>query len=93
MAEKIKREPGSFYCTDANILYTHLPLALTPACNGSSYTLFGQLSIDHNMDFRLQAPTVARKCDISHWFLCGVDRRTDERTQGNVTTNISWMDR
>lgn len=40
-------------------------------------TLFWQLSIDHNMDVynqvkhRLQAPTLARKFHISHWFPYG----------------------
>ena len=24
-----------------------------------------------------QAPTPARKCDISYWFPCGADRRVD----------------
>ena len=41
--------------------------------NLSADTLFWQLSIDHDMDVyyqvkhRLQAPTLARKFDISHW--------------------------
>ena len=28
-------------------------------------------------NIRLQAPTLARKCDISHWFLCGADGLAD----------------
>ena len=50
-----------------------------------------QLSIHHNMDvqyqakkknknIRQQAPALARRCDISHWFPCGADERTEERT-------------
>ena len=49
---------------------------------------------DNNKDYyqvkhRLQAPTQARKLDISHWFLCGADGRV----YGHVITKISWMDR
>ena len=28
-------------------------------------------------NIRLQAPTLDRKCDISHWFFCSVDGRVD----------------
>ena len=40
--------------------------------------------MNHNMDVynqvkhRLQAPTLARKCDISNWFPRGEDGRTGE---------------
>ena len=61
----------------------------------SADTLFWQLSIDHNMDVyyqvkhRLQAPKLARKFDISHWFPCGVDGRA----YGHIITKISQMSR
>ena len=43
----------------------------------SAETLFWQLSINQNMDYniRLQAPKLARKCEIKHWYACGADRR------------------
>ena len=56
---------------------------------------FWQSSFDHNMDVsyqvkhRLQASTLARKFDISHWF----PSRADGRTDGHMITQISWMDR
>ena len=43
----------------------------------SADTLFWQLSIEHDIDVYyqakhwLQSSTLARKFDISHWFLCG----------------------
>ena len=49
----------------------------------SADALFRQLSIDHNIDvyhqgkYRLQAPTLARKFEISHWLSCGSDERAD----------------
>ena len=52
-----------------------------------------QFNISYICNIRLQASTLARKCDISHWFPCGADRRTDERTYGHVITKISRMDR
>ena len=52
-----------------------------------------QFNISYMCNIRLQASTLARKIDISHWFLCGADRRTDERTYGHVITKISRMDR
>ena len=33
---------------------------------------------------RLQAPTLARKCNISHWFSYGTDRRASGRAGGRV---------
>ena len=33
---------------------------------------------------RLQAPTLARKCNISHWFPYGTDRRASGRAGGRV---------
>ena len=48
-------------------------------------------------NIRLQAPTLARKCEISHWLPCGADGqvfgRMVRRTFGHVTTNISFIDR
>ena len=59
-------------------------------------------------NIRLQAPTLARKRNISHWLACGADgltgeltgERADGRAGGraggwtyvHVTTKISWMD-
>ena len=63
----------------------------------SAATLFWQLSIDHSMNVyyqvkhRLQAPTPARKIDISHWFPCGADGQAHVRWRDY--TIISRMDR
>ena len=35
-------------------------------------------------NIRLQAPTLAWKCEISHWFPCGVDRQTIELMHGHT---------
>ena len=35
---------------------------------------------------RVQAPTLARKFDISHWFPCGAGGRADRRTYRHVIT-------
>ena len=40
-------------------------------------------------NIRFQVPTLARKCDISHWLPCGADGRAG----GHVTIRISLMDR
>ena len=39
--------------------------------------------IDHNI--RLQAPTLARKCDISHWFPV-------VRMDWRMESHLSWID-
>ena len=43
----------------------------------------------------LQAPTLTRKCDISHWLACGAKGSSDVRTYGHVhvQSKISWIDR
>ena len=42
----------------------------------SADSLFWQLSIDQNMDnISLQAPKLARKCEIKHWYSCGANGR------------------
>ena len=41
-------------------------------------------------NIRLQAPPLAKKCDISHWLLCGAD---DGQTSYHATTKIPRMDR
>ena len=35
-------------------------------------------------NIRLQAPTLTWKCEISHWFPCGVDRQTIELMHGHT---------
>ena len=56
---------------------------LSPQC-WSADTLFWRLSTDHNLDghmeitipgCRLQAPKLARKCEIKHCYACGADRQ------------------
>ena len=37
-------------------------------------------------NIRLQAPTLAKKCHISHWFSCGADRRAGGRVGGRTVT-------
>ena len=51
----------------------------------SANTLFWWRLIKHNMD----ASTLAKKCDISHWLSYGADGRM----QGRITTQISRMNR
>ena len=49
----------------------------------SADTLFWQLSVDddinvyHQVNHRVQVPTLTRKFDVLYWFPCGVDERTD----------------
>ena len=33
-------------------------------------------------NIRLQAPKLARKCEIKRWYTCGADGRTDGRKVG-----------
>ena len=47
------------------------------------------MDVYYQVKHRLQAPTLARKFDISHWFPSGADRRT----YGQSITKISGMDR
>ena len=45
---------------------------------GHAILVSGYPVIDHNMcNIRLQAPTLARKCDITYWFLSGADGLAD----------------
>ena len=41
-------------------------------------------------NIRLQAPNLARKCDISHWLSCGLDGQADGRTGGRTVN--AWID-
>ena len=48
-----------------------------------------QLTTTWMCKITLQAPTLARKCDDSHWFSCGAEGRG--WTYGHVTTKfIEW---
>ena len=47
------------------------------------------MDVYYQVKHRFQAPALARKFDISHWFPCG----EDGRAYGHVITKISWMDR
>ena len=47
------------------------------------------MDVYYQAEHRLQAPTLARKFDIAHWFPCDADGRRDS----HVITNISRMDR
>ena len=59
-------------------------------------SLFWQLSTDNNMEVyyqvkhKLRAPTLHRKFEFSHWFLCGADGKS---TYGHVINKISLMDK
>ena len=52
-----------------------------------------QLTTTWMCNTRLQAPTLARNCEILHWLPCDADGRSDGRTYGHVTTKISRIDR
>ena len=45
-------------------------------------------------NIRLQAPKLARKCEIKHWYACGADRRkVGWSVYGHVIAEFSRMDR
>ena len=45
-------------------------------------------------NIRLQAPKLARKCEIKHWYACGADgRKVGWSVYGNVIAEFSRMDR
>ena len=64
----------------------------------SADTLFWQLSIDHITDvyyqvkiYMLQAPTLATKVDISHWFPRGADEWMDAQSH-DYQKFLRWID-
>ena len=65
----------------------------------SAETLFWQLSISQNMDvynIRLQAPKLAGKCEIKHWYACGADgRKVGWSMYGHVIAEFSklWIEK
>ena len=45
-------------------------------------------------NIRLQAPKLARKCEIKHWYACGADgRKVGWSVYGHVIAEFSKMDR
>ena len=45
-------------------------------------------------DIKLQAPKLARKCEIKHWHACGTDgRKVGWSVYGHVIADFSSMDR
>ena len=45
-------------------------------------------------NIRLQAPKLARKCEIKHWYACGADgRKVGWSVYGHVIAEFSRMDR
>ena len=45
-------------------------------------------------NIRLQAPKLARKCEIKHWYTCGADgRKVGWSVYGHVIAEFSKMDR
>ena len=45
-------------------------------------------------NIRLQAPKLARKCEIKHWYACGADgRKIGWSLYGDVIAEFSKMDR
>ena len=45
-------------------------------------------------NIRLQAPKLARKCEIKHWYACGADgRKVGWSVHGHVITKFSRMGR
>ena len=42
---------------------------------------------------RLQAPKLARKCEIKHWYACGADAQVGWSVYGHVIAEFSRMDR
>ena len=62
----------------------------------SADTLFWQLSTNQNSmyNIRLQAPKLARKCEIKHWYPCGADgRKVGWSVYGHVIAKFSRIDR
>ena len=45
-------------------------------------------------NIRLQAPKLARKCEIKHWYACGADgRKVSRSVYGHVIAKFSNVDR
>ena len=45
-------------------------------------------------NIRLQAPKLAKKCEIKHWYACGADKRkVGWLVYGHVIAEFSKMDR
>ena len=45
-------------------------------------------------NIRLQAPKLARKCEIKHWYACGADgRKVGWSVYGHAIAEFSRMDR
>ena len=51
------------------------------------------MHVYYQVKHRVQAPTLARKFDISHWFPFGAGGRADRRTYRHVIAKICRMDR
>ena len=51
-----------------------------------------QLTTTWTCNVTLQALTVAKKCEISHWLPCGGQGRVDLGTYDHVATEISQME-
>ena len=54
------------------------------------FTAYHNMDIYSQVKHRLQAPILARKCDVSHWFPCVADGRRDG---SHMTTKVYWIDR
>ena len=53
-----------------------------------------QLTKTQMYNIRLQAPKLAGKCEIKHWYACGADgRKVGWSVYGHVITEFSRMDR
>ena len=53
-----------------------------------------QLNKTWMYNIRLQAPKLARKCEIKHWYACGADgRKVGWSVYGHVIAEFSKMDR
>ena len=62
----------------------------------SADTLFWELSIDHNMDVQYQVvgsdiSKLATMCEISRWFPCTADGRSDRRTVTWLPKFLGWI--
>ena len=44
-------------------------------------------------NIRLQAPKLARKCEIKHWYACADGRKVGWSVYGHVIAEFSRMDR
>ena len=60
-------------------LYKFVPVPVIWSCDSGQQILCFDHNVDacHQFKHRLQAPTLGRNFDISHWFPCGAEGQAD----------------